>query len=260
MAEGYIKSKNLPEVYVSSAGFCADNMPVTENAAAVMKNAGINIENHKSTLIHKDMLISADLIICMAKEHKDVIESAFGEQKSIAVLNIEDPIGGDILTYTSCRNGIFAAVDALLADFSVTDFSVEDASAVAAVESECFSQPWSKAAVLDAAKHGHKFFTAKSHGIFLGYVGVKFIGGEGYIDNLAVTAAARGKGVGTALLTALNKYATNAGADFLTLEVRASNKNAISLYSAFGFKTEGTRKGFYTNPAEDALILTKRYV
>ena len=42
----------------------------------------------------------------------------------------------------------------------------------------------------------------------------------------------------------------------MTLEVRASNEPAISLYKSFGFSEVGVRKKYYEN-TEDALLLTK---
>ena len=42
---------------------------------------------------------------------------------------------------------------------------------------------------------------------------------------------------------------------YITLEVRASNEPAIKLYEKYGFKSLGTRKGYYQNNNEDALIM-----
>ena len=45
----------------------------------------------------------------------------------------------------------------------------------------------------------------------------------------------------------------------MSLEVRASNREAITLYEKTGFAEEGRRKEFYNAPKEDALIMTKRF-
>jgi len=47
------------------------------------------------------------------------------------------------------------------------------------------------------------------------------------------------------------------GARRATLEVRHSNEPAQRLYERFGFTVAGIRRGYYTNPAEDALVLWK---
>ena len=47
--------------------------------------------------------------------------------------------------------------------------------------------------------------------------------------------------------------------DFLTLEVRPSNAAALALYRELGFQPVGRRRDFYTDPTEDALLLTKTF-
>ena len=42
---------------------------------------------------------------------------------------------------------------------------------------------------------------------------------------------------------------------YITLEVRVSNVPAINLYEKYGFKSLGTRKGYYQDNNEDALIM-----
>ena len=46
---------------------------------------------------------------------------------------------------------------------------------------------------------------------------------------------------------------------FLTLEVRASNYDAIALYGSRGFRSVGRRKNYYEHPKEDAIIMTKEF-
>ena len=81
---------------------------------------------------------------------------------------------------------------------------------------------------------------------------------EGYIDNVAVRPDCRRQGIASALLGAFERFA-QAHLAFLTLEVRASNTPAIALYEAHGFVREGVRKNYYTNPREDAVIMTRRF-
>jgi len=45
------------------------------------------------------------------------------------------------------------------------------------------------------------------------------------------------------------------GARLITLEVRPSNAAAMSLYRKLGFRMMGIRKGYYTMPPEDAVVL-----
>ena len=90
----------------------------------------------------------------------------------------------------------------------------------------------------------------------LGYIGANNICGEVYITNVAVNSACRGKSYGKKLVNHLLKQSGLEKALFVTLEVRKSNANAISLYEKCGFKKIGERKNFYSKPTEDASIYT----
>ena len=78
---------------------------------------------------------------------------------------------------------------------------------------------------------------------------------EAHITILAVHPQYHRQGLGQALLYALLKTASDRGLERATLEVRASNLAAISLYQKFGFKTAGRRPRYYKDNNEDALIL-----
>ena len=134
---------------------------------------------------------------------------------------------------------------------------MQDLAAVAALEAACFSRPWSADALartfsLPAAR----FFVAEEAGEILGYVGMLAVLDEGQILNIATAPHARGKGVASALLSAL--FAAEKELTFYTLEVRESNTPARRLYEKFGFLTDGRRRGYYTDPTEDAILMTKK--
>ena len=78
---------------------------------------------------------------------------------------------------------------------------------------------------------------------------------EAHITILAVHPQYHRQGLGQALLYSLIKTACDRGLERATLEVRASNSAAISLYQKFGFKTAGRRRRYYKDNDEDALIL-----
>lgn len=135
----------------------------------------------------------------------------------------------------------------------------EHTEALADLEKLCFSHPWSKKALDDAVdQQSAYFFTAMSGDSILGYGGMHSTIDEFYIDNIAVFRHRRNQGVGTAIVQALIDEAKKRDGKFISLEVRVSNK-AVSLYERLGFKEEGRRKNFYSDPTEDALILTKRF-
>jgi [ribosomal protein S18]-alanine N-acetyltransferase len=78
---------------------------------------------------------------------------------------------------------------------------------------------------------------------------------EAHITILAVHPQYQGQGFGQALLYSLLIAASDRGLERATLEVAATNLAAISLYQKFGFKTAGTRRQYYQDTGEDALIL-----
>ena len=98
----------------------------------------------------------------------------------------------------------------------------------------------------------------RADGIVCAYGGMLCAVDEGQITNIATHPDYRRRGYGRAVVEALIKYAKNNGLDSISLEVRESNKAAIELYSALGFKVEGKRKDFYTKPTESALIMIWR--
>jgi ribosomal-protein-alanine N-acetyltransferase len=78
-----------------------------------------------------------------------------------------------------------------------------------------------------------------------------------HINNLAVHPEWRQRGFGKLLLARVLEEAAALGAPHATLEVRRSNAPARRLYEAAGFELVGVRTGYYTNPIEDGLILSR---
>ena len=89
----------------------------------------------------------------------------------------------------------------------------------------------------------------------LGYAGSWIVIDEAHITNIAVSPEHRSKKIGEALLTAIFDECYKNMVKYLTLEVRVSNTPAINLYEKYSFKSLGTRKGYYQNNNEDALIM-----
>ena len=132
--------------------------------------------------------------------------------------------------------------------------------AVAAIEAECFSHPWSKKSLEESLeKENSLFLVAVEDEKVIGYVGMEVIVDEGYIFNVAVSADYRRRGVGYALVRELVTYSMKNSLCFITLEVRESNSSAISLYSKFGFIKAGERKNYYSDPDEAAVLMTKYF-
>lgn len=132
-----------------------------------------------------------------------------------------------------------------------------DIDAVWEIEKMCFSVPWSRQSfVLEVEKNGcARYVVAEHSGTVVGYGGMWLVVDEAYITNIAVHPLFRRKGIGQAILKALMAEAHRIGIDKMTLEVRASNIAAQSLYKKLGFVEVGVRKGYYSDNAEDAIIM-----
>ena len=130
--------------------------------------------------------------------------------------------------------------------------------AIAQLEQACFAHPWSEQALREELENEQAvFFVAEDEtGRLMGYTGMHVVLGECYMDNLAVDPSFRHKGVGRALLQALIDWARKHEGVFLTLEVRPSNEIARRLYTSMGFREVGRRPRYYTDPTEDALLMT----
>ena len=89
-----------------------------------------------------------------------------------------------------------------------------------------------------------------------GYVSVWYQGEEAHITEIAVRETMRGRGIGELLLIGSLRAAAEYGARVMTLETRVSNFIAQRLYEKYGFKLVGTRKKYYSDNREDAVIMT----
>ena len=131
---------------------------------------------------------------------------------------------------------------------------------VAAIENDCFSHPWSRRSLeSELQNETSRFLVAVEDGRVIGYIGMSAVIDEGYLFNVAVDRQYRKKGVGSALVRELVTFCQKRNYAFLTLEVRESNAPAIALYSRFGFVRVGERKNYYSDPAENALLMTKYF-
>ena len=131
-----------------------------------------------------------------------------------------------------------------------------DVAAVAALEAQIFSMPWSAAGFADTLpREDVIFLVAYEQDELLGYVGIYCTLDEGEITNVAVAPAARRRGIARALLTELKRQLACRNVTQIVLEVRVSNEPAIRLYEQLGFSMLGVRKNFYEKPTEDAYIM-----
>ena len=141
----------------------------------------------------------------------------------------------------------------------ILKFTKEYLKDVADLEKICFpTLPWSEGMFLAELENELcSYFLAKIDDKVAGYVGMWCVAGEGQITNIAVLPEFRRQGVAGKLLDTLFLEAKNKNLEVLTLEVRASNTPAISLYEKNGFYKTGLRKGYYSDNGEDAVLMDK---
>jgi ribosomal-protein-alanine N-acetyltransferase len=93
-----------------------------------------------------------------------------------------------------------------------------------------------------------------------GFAVIRLVGGSDAADteleSIVVSAPWRGRGLGMSLLTEVCRRAKEQGASQLDLEVRASNTAAIGFYLRAAFRETGTRRGYYHDPDEDAVLMS----
>lgn len=130
-------------------------------------------------------------------------------------------------------------------------------SEICELEKQCFSHPWSYQSLeAELYKNDAYFFVALKSDKVCGYIGMNTVLDEGYIANVAVLPQFQKQGIGQKLLEYLIKVSKEINLSFVTLEVRKSNEGAIALYSKNGFSVVGERKNFYSEPLENALLMT----
>ena len=136
----------------------------------------------------------------------------------------------------------------------------EDIPFVAEIERLCFDEPWSErslALLLDEKNAG---FVAILDGRVAAYGGMITVLDEGQITNIATHPDFRRLGLARQIMGAIDAFSVKRGIAFLSLEVREQNLAARSLYTSCGWSEVGLRKGFYSKPRDNAVIMTKEFL
>ena len=136
--------------------------------------------------------------------------------------------------------------------------TIEDAKEIFAIEMECFSVPWSLDSIETELLNEDKklYYVIEDANGVVGYAGAWLVYDEGQITNIAIRPSARRQGFGAKLTSALIEKCFKRGMHEIFLEVRISNLSALSLYRKLGFTVKGMRKNYYSEPKEDAYIMS----
>lgn len=145
------------------------------------------------------------------------------------------------------------------AEMIVRELKVEDSAAVAEMEQQIFSDPWSEKSVLDTVRQKQSVcFAVEKAGHLLGYLLAYHAADEAEIARIAVQKETRRQGAAGKLMLALENYCVEQHIGTLLLDVRESNEAARSFYTKHGFTEDGIRQAFYRNPSEDAVLMSKQ--
>ena len=136
--------------------------------------------------------------------------------------------------------------------------TIEDAKEIFAIEMECFSVPWSLDSIETELLNEDKklYYVVEDGNGVVGYAGAWLVYDEGQITNIAIRPSVRRQGYGAKLTSALIEECFKRGMHEIFLEVRISNLSALSLYRQLGFTVKGMRKNYYSEPKEDAYIMS----
>ena len=99
-------------------------------------------------------------------------------------------------------------------------------------------------------------FVAGNSERILGFAVVAVVADQAELESIAVDPERRRLGVGRALSDAIMVWGREAGAREMLLEVRSANAEARSLYDRLGFKQTGLRRGYYSDPPDDAVLMS----
>jgi len=145
-------------------------------------------------------------------------------------------------------------------DHSVVVLGAADITGVMDLERMCFRTRWTREQfLLGLERKAFRILGIYNHGlhergVLIAYVAFSILGPEMEIMNIAVHPFHRRKGLATLLMAEMLRQCRSAGVAEGFLEVRRSNAGAIDLYAKFGFIQRGTRKNYYPDNNEDALL------
>jgi ribosomal-protein-alanine N-acetyltransferase len=134
-----------------------------------------------------------------------------------------------------------------------------DIRAVRRIERAAFEDAWPARTFETELRNGFAdYFLAVRPGVperVLGYAGVWYMPEQLHLVTIGVHPEDQGRGIGGRLLLEVFRRAERAELATVALEVRASNQRARALYARFGFDEVGTRRGYYQDDGEDAVIM-----
>ena len=136
---------------------------------------------------------------------------------------------------------------------------VDDLDRVMEIEREVFSVPWTREGFFSfLTRKDTMFLVVEERDRLLGYAGLLMVLDEADVTNIAVRKERQREGIGNFLMVSMKRLAHEQGITAIHLEVRKGNLPALRLYERNGFLRDGLRKNYYSDPEEDAVLMTCR--
>ena len=140
----------------------------------------------------------------------------------------------------------------------VREMKVEDAAAAAELEYQTFSDPWSEKGILETVENPHSIcLVAEKAGRMVGYLLAYTAADEAEIARIATLKESRRQGTGSKMMHCLEEICSRGQIHKILLDVRESNTEARAFYEKHAFQEDGIRQGFYENPKEDAVLMSR---
>lgn len=142
----------------------------------------------------------------------------------------------------------------------IIQMSLGDIENILQIQQKSNLSPWSFRDYKDEISRGDSFsVVAKNNYQTVGFLVARLIKAENCAElyNIGVDVYFRRKSVGGKLLESLIKYCVDNDLEKIFLEVRESNETAIKFYLKNNFTIIGKRKNFYTNPTENAILMSR---
>jgi len=142
-------------------------------------------------------------------------------------------------------------------DIQTRPMHMQDLDAVMLIEPTVFPYPWSRGNFSDSLNSGYSCWVVEENGQIIGYAVLMMILDEAHLLNISIAKTHQGRGLGRSLLEHMMQIGRNHGGVNMFLEVRPSNKSAISLYESIGFNEMAVRRNYYPAPngREDAILM-----
>jgi [ribosomal protein S18]-alanine N-acetyltransferase len=139
----------------------------------------------------------------------------------------------------------------------ISPMVIDDIPEVLKIEALSFVSAWPPNAFMNELRDNKLayYFVGRLDGRIVAYGGVWVILEDSHVTTIAVHPDVRGQRLGEELLVHLLDEAIERDASWITLEVRESNDIAQKLYRKYGFTVVSTRRGYYSDNNESALVM-----